>query len=607
MVNGSGSINTGEYLWLNTDVTFTNLYAASGQSGVLFNDFPTPGDELLTLYAYGSCLRDETNQVITINSAPSATITPSNTSCGQNNGEITIDAPQDGIGTTYEYSIDGGVNYTVFAAPHTISNLPAGDYDVIIRTTGSGCEDTTTVTVGTSSDIAATVNANQYVCNGATVSLSASGGTTYAWSDGMTAVGSTQTIQVSPAVTTQYSCVVTDASGCSAIVFTTVGVDDGLALTNTFVDPNTCGTTTGSINVQGSGTGQLEWSGPVTDVLASVGLPYNITGLSAGVYTITFTDANGCSQMEVTLTDPNSPTTPTITAGGPLTFCQGQTVDLTSSYVGGNSWNPNGEVTDVITVDQAGTYSVTYTDGSGCSATSAPITVSVTPGPTAPTVTASGPTTFCDGDEVQLTSSYSSGNTWSTGETDQTITVTSSGNITVSYSNGSCSTESAATIVTVNPLPTVSMSPLSQVCVYNPAFALTVGTPAGGTYTGPGVTTNQFDPNTAGTGTHTITYSYTDGNSCSNDATTDIVVDACLGLEEIASGINVYPNPTNDHLIIELDGEFNYTITDARGRVVSEGYANNTTTVDVQSFEYGVYFVNINTNEKASTIRVVKQ
>ena len=258
-------------------------------------------------------------------------------------------------------------------------------------------------------------------------------------------------------------------------------------------------------------------------------------------------------------------------------------------------------------VGQSGTYTVTYTDGSGCSSTSAPIVVSVTAGPTAPTITPSGATTFCDGDEVQLTSSYSSGNTWSTGETDQTITVAASGNITVSYSNGSCSTESAATIVTVNPLPAVSMSPLSQVCVYNPAFALTGGSPAGGTYSGTGVTTNQFDPNTAGTGTHTITYSYTDGNGCSNDATTNIVVDACLGLEEITTEINVYPNPANDHLIIELDGEFNYTITDARGRVVSDGYANNTTTVDVQSFEYGVYFVNVHANDKSSTIRVVKQ
>ena len=65
--------------------------------------------------------------------------------------------------------------------------------------------------------------------------------------------------------------------------------------------------------------------------------------------------------------------------------------------------------------------------------------------------------------------------------------------------------------------------------------------------------------------------------------------------------------PANNHLIIELDGDFNYSITDARGRVVMEGLGNNKTTVDVQSFEYGVYFVNIHANDKSSTIRIVKQ
>ena len=105
----------------------------------------------------------------------------------------------------------------------------------------------------------------------------------------------------------------------------------------------------------------------------------------------------------------------------------------------------------------------------------------------------------------------------------------------------------------------------------------------------------------------TITYSYTDGNGCSNDAMTDIVVDACLGIDEINSEIKVYPNPAKDHLIMELEGNFDYTITDARGRIVSEGLANNTATVNVQAYEIGVYFVNIYNDEISSTIRIVKQ
>jgi len=209
---------------------------------------------------------------------------------------------------------------------------------------------------------------------------------------------------------------------------------------------------------------------------------------------------------------------------------------------------------------------------------------------------------------VTLSSSEISGNVWSDNSTTQDITVSTSGSYTVTYTDGNgCSAASGTTVVVVNPLPTVTMSPIEDVCVYDAAFALTGGAPSGGTYSGNGVTANQFDPNSAGTGTQTITYSYTDSNGCSSDATTDIVVDDCLGIEDITSEINVYPNPVNDELVINLNGEFKYVITDARGRLINEGFANNTTLVDVKSYEYGVYFIIIHANEKSSAIRVVKQ
>ena len=92
-------------------------------------------------------------------------------------------------------------------------------------------------------------------------------------------------------------------------------------------------------------------------------------------------------------------------------------------------------------------------------------------------------------------------------------------------SNGSC--ESVATVtIQVNPLPVVTCPGNSEVCISTAAYALTGATPTGGTYSGDGVSNGMFDPSTAGVGTHTITYTYTDGNTCSNSCTFTITVDA---------------------------------------------------------------------------------
>lgn len=88
-----------------------------------------------------------------------------------------------------------------------------------------------------------------------------------------------------------------------------------------------------------------------------------------------------------------------------------------------------------------------------------------------------------------------------------------------------CSTLSAATTtVNINPLPVITLVPLDSICISEPAFVLTNGSPAGGTYTGPGVTGGSFNPAAAGPGVHTITYTYTDINSCTNSATVTIKV-----------------------------------------------------------------------------------
>ena len=66
---------------------------------------------------------------------------------------------------------------------------------------------------------------------------------------------------------------------------------------------------------------------------------------------------------------------------------------------------------------------------------------------------------------------------------------------------------------------------LARVCATDTNLPLSGGTPAGGTWSGPGVTGSNFDPLSVGAGTYTITYTYIDANGCEADAPADIIVD----------------------------------------------------------------------------------
>src|SRR5205085_3135472 len=114
----------------------------------------------------------------------------------------------------------------------------------------------------------------------------------------------------------------------------------------------------------------------------------------------------------------------------------------------------------------SGNYTVVVT-ASGCSsAASAATTVTVNPTPPTPTITPGGPTTFCAGGNVTLTSSSATGNQWYLngnpigGATNQTYDATASGDYTVVVTTSGCSSAaSAITTVTVNsppPTPTIS-------------------------------------------------------------------------------------------------------------------------------------------------------
>lgn len=190
-----------------------------------------------------------------------------------------------------------------------------------------------------------------------------------------------------------------------------------------------------------------------------------VSGFETGhTYQFFFRTSDHVGNLEALPASPNMTVTiggtpcndpaPTVSTSGPTTFCQGGSVILTSNKPSGNVWS-NGETTQSITVSSSGSFTV-KTVIEGCtSAVSAPTLVTVNPLPPKPTITPGGPTSFCQGGFVQLTTNAAVGHKWNTGATTASITVTTSGTFADTAIALGCKNVSDPVVVTVNPKPTV--------------------------------------------------------------------------------------------------------------------------------------------------------
>jgi PKD repeat protein len=242
------------------------------------------------------------------------------------------------------------------------------------------------------------------------------------------------------------------------------------------------------------------WSNGATTQTTSV--------TASGTYSVTVTKSNGCvaTSNGITVMVNALPATPTITANGPVTFCNGGSVDLTSSATTGITWS-NNATASTITVNSTGSYDVTVTDANGCQSTSVATMVTVNANPSAPAISTSGPTTFCTGDSVVLTSSAATGNLWSpNNETSQSITVATSGTYDVTYTDANgCSATSPQVTVSESaaPAPTITIAGSTSLC---PGETVTLTASTSDTYLwSNGATTQSITVGTAGTYTVTTT------------------------------------------------------------------------------------------------------
>ncbi len=267
-------------------------------------------------------------------------------------------------------------------------------------------------------------------------------------------------------------------------------------------------------NVSGS-------SSPYTYLWSNNQTTKTATGLCANMYTVIVKDAVGATKISsVTL---SQPTVLNVNATSPATICSGSCATLTATAAGGNggykySWLPTSQTTSAINVcpSTLTDYTVTVTDSKLCSAM-AVTTLTVSPGLATPTITASGPTIFCQGNDVTLSSSAGNSYLWSSGATDQDITVTVSGNYSVTITNASnCSATSVMPVTVLTTTASITPSGSTTICQGN-TVALTAN-PGSSYLWSTAATTQSIVVNQ--TGSYTVYVS----NTCGSDTSSPVNV-----------------------------------------------------------------------------------
>jgi hypothetical protein len=340
------------------------------------------------------------------------------------------------------------------------------------------------------------------------------------------------------------------------------------------------------------------------------GTDFNPTAGSQAI-TYSFTDVNSCSNSAVSTITVN--TAPTVSHSAVADVCGNAGIQaLTGGLPAGGTYSGTG-ISGSDFNPTAGTQSITYSysDANSCSDATT-FTISVVPSETA---TLMPFVAVCNNlAPITLVGGMPAGGVYSgTGVTGGNFDP-SVGTQTISYTvGGGTACESFATeIFTVNSAPTVGLvlNPTS-VCVYDAAYSLTGGSPAGGTYAGTGVSGGNFNPSTAGIGSTSLTYNYIDVNGCANSATASITIDGCAFVDEMnAVTFTIYPNPASTTFNISSSdaiNSFELTLFDMTGKkVIAENQLNGDSVIEfsLANINPGVYFVKGSINNQLVNLQV---
>lgn len=493
------------------------------------------------------------------------------------------------------YAWTGPNGFTSSQSSPSLSSVSLSDAGMYYITATNACGnsvDSVEVTINAAPVPA--VSSNSPVCAGETLSLSASGGNTYAWSGPGGYSSNLASPDISPATTAMsgtYTVIVTGDYGCTASASLSVAVNSLPSATATSGSPVCEGQ---SLTLTAGGGDTYLWSGP-GGFTSSVASPViaSVTATDAGTYSVTVTNAAGCTAIATTNVVVNNAPVVSISNNSPL--CEGSALLFTAgggiSYAwsgpGGYSSTDQNPLITNPTLANAGTYTVTVTNAAGCTST-ATTTVVID---AAPSVNAYGNSPLCEGATLNLNSLGGGTYSWSGpgGFTSSlqnpvisNVNTAHAGNYTVMITSGNGCTASQTIAIVINAAPAATCNNNNPSCPGDPLMLFSSG---GDSYvwTGPGGYTSTLqnpvvlNPSPLNSGTYSVTVTTSEGCSASGQT------------------LVVYPDPI---LITGLTGTDELTHTGYINISVSGGqvpydfaWSNGAVTEDITGIFAGDYIV----------------
>jgi len=496
---------------------------------------------------------------------------------------------------TYEWLLNG--TSIPNAVSNTYSTNQAGNYSVRVSNSTLGCVDTTaSITVTSIAPPVVSAGADQTVCGGSNVTLTATGATSYIWNNGSSS--SSLTIPTATTASTNvYIVTGTDVTtGCTK-KDTVLVIVNGLPQINAGSDFSSCDNA--QITLTATGGVNYTWSNNVIN-----GQSFLLAQTTT--FTVSGTDANGCSNSDQATVTISS--APQVSLGNDIQICENEApIQVNSTTNSGGLtylWN-TGDNTSSISTSISGEYYVEVTDANGCSdSDTVTITFYELPG-----ANLGNDQSVCSNEIPATLTVQSTGNQlsylWSTGQTSQQIQVSQAGTYSVTVINSNGCESADAVEVQVLTAPNVNAGNDITVCEYD--FPVTLNaTGNGATVLWSNGAATPFTSVTTG-GTYSVTT--TAQNGC--QATDSVVVtsDPCLGIATQESGWVVYPNPMVDKLVVENNNDQVATIQlfTAEGKLIMEFDLNEKKLeIDVQELSKGAYYIRIATVTTDTVIKVIK-
>ncbi|MBA3705295.1 MAG: T9SS type A sorting domain-containing protein, partial [Bacteroidetes bacterium] len=493
----------------------------------------------------------------------------------------------------------------------TASGLSAGTYMITV-TDNKGCTMDNTVTITEPTAITLATSSGDATCGSAngSASVTATGGTpgyTYSWNT----VPVKTTATATGLIAKNYTVTVTDSKGCTKASNVTVGNANGFTATTSSTNITCNGANDGTATVSASGGTSpyaYSWNTSPSQTTATV------TGLSAGTYIVTASDAGGCSfPVSVFITEP---AVLSVTVNNTDVGCNGaSTGDASTSVSGGTSpysylWD-SGETTATVNNLSAGTYTVTVTDSKNCVTTK---TTTINE-PAALTVSFNPSTNVsCNGASDGIAKASVSGGSapyaysWSTAPVQSTKTASglSGGTYTVTVTdNNGCTSDNTVTITEPSAIVLSTGSVDASCNNSNGSASVTASGGGGGPYTYVW-SSNPVQSTATATGlsANTYTVAVTDNNGCSIDAMV-IVGNTGAGTPSVTS-TDVTCNGGNDGTAtVSITGgssPFTYlwNTSPAQTTATATGLSAGTYTIKVTETGGCISIVNVTINEPAA-------